>query len=161
MSVLSLNTLFVAYSIEFGISHFAGDVGYSVENFLEKNKDALATGLVKLINSSSITFIHSAESEAERLAGNAGNPNINTPAPSGRIATRMTLSAKFKLDLDNLMTALRSTTPYFIRCIKPNDYQQSDRFDSPLTLNQLKYSGKSTSSCHLRLGTNESPHRTV
>lgn len=124
---------------EFIIRHFAGDVGYSCDNFLDKNKDSLVSGIVKLINSSSIEFIRSPDSAFE--ASNVSNvSNALAPAGTPKNLTRLTLCSKFKLDLDTLMTALKSTTPYFIRCIKPNDLQVPDRFDSVLTLSQLKYS---------------------
>lgn len=37
--------------------------------------------------------------------------------------TKLTLAAKFKADLDSLMTSLRATVPHFIRCVKPNAEQ--------------------------------------
>jgi myosin-5 len=70
-----------------------------------------------------------------------------TPAPpAGRKSgvtksDKLTLGAKFKNDLDSLMTALLTTSPHFIRCVKPNDIQAPNRFDPVLALRQLKYAG--------------------
>jgi myosin heavy subunit len=97
---------------------------------MEKNKDALAEALVEQMQSSSIPMLVSAP-EPEQATGAGGKKK----------GTRLTLAAKFKLDLDNLMTALRATVPHFIRCVKPNADQVPTKFDAPLTLNQLKYSG--------------------
>lgn len=96
---------------------------------MEKNKDALAEALVEQMQQSSIPMLVSAP-EPEQATG-AGKKK----------GTKMTLAAKFKLDLDNLMTTLRATVPHFIRCVKPNADQAPTKFDAPLTLNQLKYSG--------------------
>jgi myosin heavy subunit len=56
-------------------------------------------------------------------------------------SSKLTLSGKFKSDLDQLMITLRSTSPHFVRCIKPNVEQIHTKFDCVLALNQLKYSG--------------------
>ncbi len=48
------------------------------------------------------------------------------PAGGGRNnkkGSKLTLAAKFKADLDSLMTSLRATVPHFIRCVKPNAEQ--------------------------------------
>jgi myosin-5 len=97
---------------------------------MEKNKDALAEALVEQMQQSSIPMLVTAP-EPEQPAGGAAKKK----------GTKMTLAAKFKQDLDNLMTTLRSTVPHFIRCVKPNADQVPTRFDAPLALNQLKYSG--------------------
>lgn len=39
------------------------------------------------------------------------------------------------------MDTLRSTNPYYIRCIKPNVLQQPNTFDNELVLTQLRYAG--------------------
>lgn len=61
--------------------------------------------------------------------------------PNRKKGSKLTLAAKFKADLDNLMTSLRATVPHFIRCVKPNAEQAPNKFDANLALNQLKYSG--------------------
>lgn len=111
----------------------SGDVTYDITDFMEKAKDALAVKILDQLKQSALSLIRDdidlGKSEA--------------PAGGGKgKGGKQTLAAKFKADLDSLMTNLRSTSPHFIRCTKPNDFQQRDRFDPPLTLNQLKYSGK-------------------
>lgn len=52
-----------------------------------------------------------------------------------------TVGNMFKESLISLMTSVAATTPYFVRCIKPN-YQKAKRvFDDDLVVRQLKYSG--------------------
>ena len=113
--------------IEFTVKHFAGDVTYNATSFMDKNKDALADSLLNLLQSSPISLL---------LAGEE-----TSSAGSKKTDSRLTLAAKFKNDLDSLMSSLRQTSPHFIRCIKPNNDQTANVFDPHLVLNQLKYSG--------------------
>ena len=121
---------------EFIIHHFAGPVAYNVTDFMEKNKDALAVKLLEQIQNSTLPILRDEEALAAANAAAAGGGG-GGKARGGKL----TLSAKFKADLDSLMAAMRKTTPHFIRCVKPNDFQMPDVFNAPLALNQLKYSG--------------------
>lgn len=117
---------------DFIVKHFAGEVTYLSTDFCEKDRDALAVKLLDQMQNSTLPVLKLDldKMEAPPDGGKGGGKK-----------GKLTLAAKFKLDLDNLMTALRSTCPHFIRCVKPNDFQQPNRFDSPVALNQLKYSG--------------------
>ncbi len=119
-------------AMEFTVRHFAGDVTYDATDFMEKNKDVLADALVAQMQASTIPMLHAKE-DPEEAAAKAGGAR--------KKGNKLTLAAKFKLDLDNLMTALRATVPHFIRCVKPNNEQAPNKFDPPLALAQLKYSG--------------------
>ncbi|NXB63334.1 MYO7B protein, partial [Struthidea cinerea] len=52
-----------------------------------------------------------------------------------------TLGGQFKQSLEKLMKILEQCQPYFIRCIKPNDYKKPLLFDRELCIKQLRYSG--------------------
>lgn len=52
-----------------------------------------------------------------------------------------TLGAQFKRSLDALMATLNACSPFFIRCIKPNEYKKAMNFDRQLVIRQLRYSG--------------------
>lgn len=119
--------------LAFTVRHFAGDVHYNARDFLDKNRDALPEGLLTIVARSTVLAgLAPATAPATAPADAAGGP---------KKAGRTTLSAKFKADLDALMATLRATQPHFIRCVKPNAEQVPTRFDAPLALNQLKYSG--------------------
>jgi myosin heavy subunit len=54
---------------------------------------------------------------------------------------RKSLIVQFKDQLSVLMTTLALTAPHFIRCIKPNKLLKAKVFQSPMVLEQLRYSG--------------------
>lgn len=138
-------------ALDFVVRHFAGDVTYHAKDFMDKNKDVLAEALLQQVRSSSIPFL--VPVEAEDSSSNSNNNTGSSSSSSGssssgntgsgkkKNSSKLTLAAKFKLDLDNLMGSLRETSPHFIRCVKPNSDQAPGKFDAQLTLNQLKYSG--------------------
>ena len=125
---------------EFIVRHFAGEVSYEITNFMEKNKDALAPTLLQAMLTSSLSLL-STEIDSKANAAGAASGGGGGSGGAKKPGAKLTLAAKFKLDLDVLMASLRTTSPHFIRCIKPNELQQPERFDPLLTLNQLKYSG--------------------
>jgi myosin heavy subunit len=128
---------------EFIVNHFAGAVTYTSTDFMEKNKDALAAKLLEQMRQSTLPILRDDE-EGFDVSGATAPMTPTTPTtpttPSAK-GGKMNLCQKFKLDLDKLMDVLRKTTPHFIRCVKPNELQAPDRFEPPLALNQLKYSG--------------------
>lgn len=52
-----------------------------------------------------------------------------------------TLGSQFKKSLDSLMATLNSCSPFFVRCIKPNEFKKPLLFDRQLVVRQLRYSG--------------------
>ncbi|NXN83044.1 MYO7A protein, partial [Bombycilla garrulus] len=52
-----------------------------------------------------------------------------------------TLSSQFKRSLELLMRTLSVCQPFFVRCIKPNEYKKPMLFDRELCIRQLRYSG--------------------
>lgn len=94
--------------------------------FLEKNRDTFGADLKELIAQSNNAFLLSLFEK-------------NSALDSGK--KTMTLSLQFKNSLDELMKTLTSCNPYFVRCIKPNDYKKPDLFDDELCVRQLRYTG--------------------
>uniref|UniRef100_A0A0K0FAB5 Unconventional myosin heavy chain 6 (inferred by orthology to a C. elegans protein) n=1 Tax=Strongyloides venezuelensis TaxID=75913 RepID=A0A0K0FAB5_STRVS len=112
----------------FGIRHYAGTVTYSIKGFLEKNRDTFSVDLLNLISKSKFKFL-------KNLFDEISCQEVNT----SRI--QQTLGNQFKKSLENLITRLSNCDPYFIRCIKPNDFKQPMTFDRDLVFRQLRYSG--------------------
>jgi myosin heavy subunit len=115
---------------DFGVRHFAGEVMYTVDGFLEKNKDTLSQILVQLLKKSSLGVITTMVSLGEDGSGEggAGKKDGGKTGRQSQKAEKATLAAKFKNDLDSLMGTLESCVPHFIRCVKPNDAQQPNKY---------------------------------
>ncbi|XP_027444505.1 unconventional myosin-VIIb isoform X2 [Zalophus californianus] len=135
------------HDARFGIAHFAGEVYYQTEGFLEKNRDVLSTDILTLVYSSKNKFlreIFKLESAGTKLGhgtiirAKAGSQLFKSADSSKQPST---LAGQFKKSLDQLMKILTSCQPYFIRCIKPNEYKKPLLFDRELCLRQLRYSG--------------------
>lgn len=135
------------HDTRFGIAHFAGDVYYQAEGFLEKNRDVLSTDILILIHSSKNKFlkeIFNVDSSQTKLGHGticqvkAGSQLFKS---SDSIKRPVTLASQFKQSLDQLMRILTNCQPYFVRCIKPNEYKKPLLFDRELCIQQLRYSG--------------------
>ncbi|XP_078265910.1 unconventional myosin-VIIa-like [Rhinoraja longicauda] len=123
-----------SHDTKFGIAHFAGVVDYDSNGFLEKNRDDLSFSIVQVVHSSSNTFLRQIFQAGDISRGSIRQANDSHKRLS-------TLCSKFKQSLDNLMKTLRACQPFFIRCIKPNDYKKPLLFDRELCTKQLRYSG--------------------
>eukprot|EP00064_Thunnus_orientalis_P004684 superscaffoldBa00000434_g4696 len=136
------------HETDFGIQHFAGVVHYDSTGFLEKNKDAVSSDLIKMVEMSTNKLLRQIfESEFSTNGVKLTNKKIViTPKSSLRAQTEKrkqvpTLSGQFRQSLDSLMKTLSFSQPYFIRCFKPNNDKRSEVFDRELCMRQLKYSG--------------------
>ncbi|KAI5704932.1 hypothetical protein M8J75_010185 [Diaphorina citri] len=112
----------------FGLNHFAGVVFYDTRGFLEKNRDTFSADLLQLVHISSNQFLKDLFLDE---IGMGSETRKRTP----------TLSTQFKKSLDCLMKTLSNCQPFFIRCIKPNEFKKPMLFDRGLCCRQLRYSG--------------------
>ncbi|KAK5869197.1 hypothetical protein PBY51_010146 [Eleginops maclovinus] len=127
-----LNTYYIppknSHETQFGIQHFAGVVFYETRGFLEKNRDTLYGDIIQLVHSSKNKFI-----KQIFQADVAMGAETRKRSP--------TLSSQFKRSLELLMRTLSVCQPFFVRCIKPNEYKKPMLFDRELCVRQLRYSG--------------------
>jgi myosin V len=52
-----------------------------------------------------------------------------------------TLSGEFRSQLEDLMDNINTTSPHYIRCLKPNSRNVGDLFEAPLIISQLRCGG--------------------
>ena len=95
----------------FGLNHFAGVVFYDTRGFLEKNRDTFSADLLQLIHVSKNRFLQQIFNEDLNMGSETRK---RTP----------TLSSQFKKSLESLMNTLGQCNPFFVRCIKPNEYKK-------------------------------------
>jgi len=113
---------------EFSIRHYAGEVAYTVEGFLDKNNDLMFPNLIKMATDSKSKLLK-AIFEADMKALSASNKRPPTSC------------VQFKKQVTDLMGTLRTCNQHYIRCIKPNDKKRPNVFDQKLVFTQVTYLG--------------------
>ncbi|CCD23018.1 myosin 2 NDAI_0A08650 [Naumovozyma dairenensis CBS 421] len=140
---------------KFVVSHYALDVSYDTEGFIEKNRDTVSDGHLEVLKASTnatlINIIDSMEREAQKLedakkaeqeANNAKSMQKKKPGPMrGTSHKKPTLGSMFKVSLIELMQTINSTNVHYIRCIKPNGEKEAWKFDNIMVLSQLRACG--------------------
>ena len=111
--------------LQFIFRHYAGEVQYTANRWLEKNRGTLHPDLPKLLASSSRPLL--AALFAERAASDE--------------TKRATVGASFRASLRALSETMAATKQHFIRCIKPNMQQRCDDFNGQVVSRQLRYTG--------------------
>ena len=155
--------------------------------FLEKNRDALSSNLIQLVETSSNKLLkqifHNETSSTNNVKSSANPKMIITPGNSLRVSSFLktdpvyvhfkkfpfnisvlwqkadfssccsaspqqtadskkrvpTLSGQFRQSLEALMKALMACQPYFIRCIKPNDFKKPMVTPADRTLSNVQW----------------------
>eukprot|EP00929_Paragymnodinium_shiwhaense_P105637 TRINITY_DN7068_c0_g1_i2.p1 TRINITY_DN7068_c0_g1~~TRINITY_DN7068_c0_g1_i2.p1 ORF type:complete len:1448 (+),score=294.80 TRINITY_DN7068_c0_g1_i2:122-4465(+) len=125
----------------FVVKHFAGPVSYHSEQFLDKNQDKLSADLSECMSSSSRKFIAQRFQEQGRVFGAQASLNKATGSMRMARAKAYSVSSEFRQQLQELMKRIRSTSPHFVRCIKPNPDSKPDRFSRKGVTEQLRYQG--------------------
>lgn len=115
---------------KFSIEHYAGPVEYTTTSWIEKNKDELPMAAANLITSSSFQLLLDIQ------------PHIRGENRGGRgtIAFK-SVGTQFAQQLRTLRDRIDRTVPHYIRCLKPNDDLEPDRFDPKNIVEQLRCGG--------------------
>lgn len=114
------------FNNKFTLNHYAGDVEYSIEGWINKNRDPLANSVLEMLSGSGNKFISGLyQTEDDQKSGSSFR----------------TVSQKHKEQLNDLITLLSQTHPHFVRCIIPNHKKKPQIFDKRLVLEQLKCNG--------------------
>ncbi|EXJ79851.1 myosin heavy chain [Capronia epimyces CBS 606.96] len=120
----------------FILTHYAAEVEYSTEGWLEKNKDPLNDNLTRLLSGSKDEHIAT-------LFGDCVDEVDEPYSPRSRVKKGLfrTVAQRHKEQLSCLMRQLHSTQPHFVRCILPNHKKKPKQFNAPLVLDQLRCNG--------------------
>ncbi|RDX87598.1 Myosin-1, partial [Mucuna pruriens] len=123
----------------FTVHHYAGQVAYDTTGFLEKNRDLLHLDSIQLLSSCTCPL---PQIFASHMLTQSDKPVVGPLHKSGGAdSQKLSVATKFKGQLFQLMQRLESTTPHFIRCIKPNNLQSPESYEQGLVLQQLRCCG--------------------
>ncbi|KAL1547136.1 myosin-11-like [Salvia divinorum] len=116
---------------DFTIAHYAGEVLYQSELFLDKNKDYVVPEHQELLCSSKCPFV----------AGLFPPVPEETTKSSKNSSKFSSIGSRFKLQLQQLMETLNSTEPHYVRCVKPNNQLKPAIFENVNIMQQLRCGG--------------------
>nr|CAB3448335.1 unnamed protein product [Digitaria exilis] len=112
---------------DFTICHYAGDVTYQTELFLDKNKDYVVAEHQALLSASKCAFVSGLF------------PLLSED--SSKSSKFSSIGSRFKLQLQSLLETLSATEPHYIRCVKPNNLLKPAIFENQNVLQQLRCGG--------------------
>ena len=132
----------------FTVCHYATDVTYESDGFIEKNRDTVPDEHMEVLRLSSNTFLGEVLEAASVVREKDSSVIASTkaaPAPGRRAGVaasrKPTLGGIFKSSLIELMNTINSTDAHYIRCIKPNEGKEAWKFEGPMVLSQLRACG--------------------
>ncbi|KAF9792463.1 P-loop containing nucleoside triphosphate hydrolase protein [Thelephora terrestris] len=154
----------------FTITHYALDVTYEAEGFLEKNRDTVPDEHMALIQTTKSNFLKEVIDSAMAASSKGSEPSTPTsdtgnrrssliPDPGrvslvsagsnsssgskrpGLVTKKPTQASIFKASLGSLMETLGVTNVHYIRCVKPNEAKKAWEFTPQQVLNQLRACG--------------------
>ncbi|CCD26433.1 uncharacterized protein NDAI_0H02590 [Naumovozyma dairenensis CBS 421] len=137
---------------KFIVSHYANDVTYDVEGFIEKNRDTVSDGHLEVLNATTNSTLKSILEllQKETIEPNTSSNSVastarNSPSPTAlnkkTTQRKNTLGFMFKKSLVELMQTINETNVHYIRCIKPNSEKEAWKFDNLMVLSQLRACG--------------------
>ncbi|KAH9650951.1 Myosin-2 [Citrus sinensis] len=121
----------------FSIRHYAGEVPYDTNGFLEKNRDPLQIDIIQLLSSCTCQVL---QLFASKMLKPSPKPAASSQ-PGALDTQKQSVGTKFKGQLFKLMHQLENTRPHFIRCIKPNSKQLPGIYEEDLVLQQFRCCG--------------------
>jgi myosin-5 len=132
----------------FTVCHYAVDVTYESEGFIEKNRDTVPDEHMEVLRATSNKFLRSVLDAASAVREKdlaSASSNAVKPAAGRKIGVAVnrkpTLGGIFRSSLIELMTTINNTDVHYIRCIKPNEAKEAWKFEGPMVLSQLRACG--------------------
>ena len=132
----------------FIVRHFADKVEYECDGFLDKNRDTVMEEQMMILSASRNELLSSlfsgefqSNTDVPKTSSGRKTLSVNASSSSTKKQHRKTVGTQFGESLNLLMTTLNSTTPHYIRCIKPNDEKEAFKFDPTRGTQQLRACG--------------------
>ena len=132
----------------FTVCHYAVDVTYESEGFIEKNRDTVPDEHMEVLRSTNNQFLRQVLAAAlavrEKDVASSGSA-VAKPTAGRKIGVAVnrkpTLGGIFRSSLIELMSTIGNTNVHYIRCIKPNEAKEAWKFEGPMVLSQLRACG--------------------
>lgn len=106
---------------------------------MEKNKDEIPMEASELFSNSSCLFIQDvAGAISSKTSGGQNESKRNVMKSS---ISRVSVGGQFSSQLQKLRRRIDETHPHYVRCLKPNDQLQPERFDPHIVVDQLRCGG--------------------
>ncbi|KAI8659300.1 hypothetical protein LRP88_05863 [Fusarium phalaenopsidis] len=132
----------------FTVCHYAIDVTYESEGFIEKNRDTVPDEHMAVLRASSNDFLKKVLEAASAVREkDVASSSSNAVKPAGgrkigvAVNRKPTLGGIFRSSLIELMGTINNTDVHYIRCIKPNEAKEAWKFEGPMVLSQLRACG--------------------
>jgi len=109
----------------FRIKHYAGNVTYCINGFVDKSKDSLGVDIIQTMQTSKLAQVHSL------FKDDCPDSNKRTP----------TAGKQFKDALNLLVARLLKCNPHYVRCIKPNEEKLAKNVNELRFRHQIQYLG--------------------
>ncbi|CUF17710.1 myosin heavy chain, putative, partial [Bodo saltans] len=135
----------------FTIRHYACDVKYKVDGFVEKNMDHVRESSLTTLKTTTDEVLQSVFDVDENIGllqdlqtapaspKSRGGAGSAAGGPVG--GRRSTVASQFRASLKLLMDTLDQSHPHWVRCIRPHVRKAPDLFDGKLVLEQLVATG--------------------
>ncbi|KAL1877105.1 hypothetical protein VTK73DRAFT_8842 [Phialemonium thermophilum] len=132
----------------FTVCHYAIDVTYESDGFIDKNRDTVPDEHMAVLRASTNEFLTSVLAAASAVREkDVASASSNAVKPTGgrkigvAVNRKPTLGGIFKSSLIELMNTINNTDVHYIRCIKPNEGKEAWKFEGPMVLSQLRACG--------------------
>ncbi|KAF5010485.1 hypothetical protein FDECE_3377 [Fusarium decemcellulare] len=132
----------------FTVCHYAIDVTYESEGFIEKNRDTVPDEHMAVLRASTNGFLKKVLDAASAVREkDVASSSSNAVKPAGgrkigvAVNRKPTLGGIFRFSLIELMSTINNTDVHYIRCIKPNEAKEAWKFEGPMVLSQLRACG--------------------
>ncbi|GAB0095574.1 unconventional myosin-Va [Sergentomyia squamirostris] len=134
-------------SAGFVVEHFSDRVEYTAHGFLEKNRDTVSKELVNVFRGSRMQLCHhlmdldSGDGEKKTQTGTRVVVSASRIQPTPSKQHKQTVGSQFRESLALLISTLHSTTPHYVRCIKPNEEKKAFNWEPSKIVQQLRACG--------------------